>query len=88
MLMLRLLRCLCAVLQIVASKLHMVDLAGSERVAKTGSTGQVLKEATHINKSLAFLEQVGTPRAEIQPYVSQPCSPFCHASCGILVTEA
>mmetsp|Transcript_27838 Transcript_27838/g.66135 ORF Transcript_27838/g.66135 Transcript_27838/m.66135 type:complete len:311 (-) Transcript_27838:897-1829(-) len=40
------------------SKLHLVDLAGSERIQKTGSTGQVLREAVHINKSLAFLEQV------------------------------
>eukprot|EP00873_Tetraselmis_striata_P024623 jgi/Tetstr1/444887/TSEL_032725.t1 len=43
---------------VVVSKLHLVDLAGSERVLKTGSTGKVLKEATHINKSLTFLEQV------------------------------
>ncbi|XP_074802557.1 kinesin-like protein KIF9 isoform X2 [Natator depressus] len=40
-----------------ASKMNLVDLAGSERVGKTGSEGQVLKEATYINKSLSFLEQ-------------------------------
>lgn len=40
------------------SKLHLVDLAGSERIEKTGSTGGLIKEATHINKSLSFLEQV------------------------------
>jgi kinesin family member 6/9 len=40
------------------SKLHLVDLAGSERLEKTGSSGGVAKEATHINKSLSFLEQV------------------------------
>lgn len=43
---------------IVDSKLHLVDLAGSERIEKTGSTGGLIKEATHINKSLSFLEQV------------------------------
>lgn len=43
---------------VIQSKLHLVDLAGSERVHKTGSTGIVLKEAAHINKSLSFLEQV------------------------------
>lgn len=40
------------------SKLHLVDLAGSERIEKTGSTGGLVKEAAHINKSLSFLEQV------------------------------
>ncbi|XP_028288832.1 kinesin-like protein KIF9 [Parambassis ranga] len=39
------------------SKLNLVDLAGSERLGKTGSEGQMLKEATYINKSLSFLEQ-------------------------------
>ncbi|KAK6299868.1 hypothetical protein J4Q44_G00299010 [Coregonus suidteri] len=41
----------------VTSKLNLVDLAGSERLGKTGSEGQVLKEAMYINKSLLFLEQ-------------------------------
>jgi kinesin family protein 3/17 len=36
-------------------KLNLVDLAGSERQAKTGSTGDRLKEATNINKSLLTL---------------------------------
>lgn len=44
----------------VFSKLNLVDLAGSERVHKTKSEGAVLKEAGQINKSLSFLEQVGT----------------------------
>ncbi|XP_069067041.1 kinesin-like protein KIF9 isoform X6 [Pleurodeles waltl] len=39
------------------SKINLVDLAGSERLGKTGSEGQILKEATYINKSLSFLEQ-------------------------------
>ncbi|KAJ1515968.1 Kinesin-like protein kif9 [Coelomomyces lativittatus] len=43
---------------VIFSKLNLVDLAGSERVAKTNSTGKTLKEATFINKSLSFLEQV------------------------------
>lgn len=42
----------------IHSKAHFVDLAGSERVSKTESSGTVLAEAKHINKSLAFLEQV------------------------------
>jgi kinesin family protein 6/9 len=44
--------------KVVYSKLHLVDLAGSERTKKTGSSGLTLKEATFINKSLSFLEQV------------------------------
>lgn len=42
----------------VQSKLHLVDLAGSERIEKSGSTGGLAKEATYINRSLTFLEQV------------------------------
>ncbi|XP_062297845.1 kinesin-like protein KIF9 [Scomber scombrus] len=41
----------------ITSKLNLVDLAGSERLGKTGSEGQMLKEAMYINKSLSFLEQ-------------------------------
>ena len=44
--------------KIMISKLNFVDLAGSERVKKTGSSGVTLKEATYINRSLTFLEQV------------------------------
>ncbi|KAF0301417.1 Kinesin-like protein KIF3B [Amphibalanus amphitrite] len=39
-------------------KLNMVDLAGSERQAKTGATGERLKEATKINLSLSALGNV------------------------------
>ncbi|XP_047423970.1 kinesin-like protein KIF9 [Mugil cephalus] len=41
----------------ITSKLNLVDLAGSERLGKTVSEGQMLTEATYINKSLLFLEQ-------------------------------
>merc|ERR1712130_309896 len=39
-------------------RLNMVDLAGSERQAKTGATGDRLKEATKINLSLSALGNV------------------------------
>jgi kinesin family protein C2/C3 len=39
-------------------KLHLVDLAGSERLSKTGATGDRLKEAQNINKSLSALGDV------------------------------
>ncbi|VAI57341.1 unnamed protein product [Triticum turgidum subsp. durum] len=38
--------------------LHLVDLAGSERVDRSAVTGDRLKEAQHINKSLAALGDV------------------------------
>lgn len=38
--------------------LHLVDLAGSERVNRSEVTGDRLKEAQHINKSLAALGDV------------------------------
>lgn len=39
-------------------KLTLVDLAGSERVGKSGATGDQLKEAQSINKSLSALGDV------------------------------
>lgn len=54
------------------SKLNLVDLAGSERLGKTQSQGNTQIEATYINKSLTFLEQVvialGDPQRDHVPY--------------------
>ncbi|XP_068790123.1 kinesin-like protein KIF9 isoform X1 [Struthio camelus] len=56
----------------ITSKINLIDLAGSERLSKTGSEGQVLKEATYINKSLSFLEQIiialGDPKRDHIPF--------------------
>ena len=38
--------------------MNLVDLAGSERQAKTGATGDRLKEATKINLRKAFKKNV------------------------------
>lgn len=39
-------------------KLYLVDLAGSERVKKSNVSGEMLREAAHINKSLSALADV------------------------------
>ncbi len=44
--------------QTIAGVLNLVDLAGSERVKESGATGQQLKEAQNINKSLSALGDV------------------------------
>lgn len=53
--------CACVVLQ--------VDLAGSERINKSGATGQALKEAQNINKSLSSLGDVIAARANKQAHI-------------------
>ncbi len=47
------------------SVIHLVDLAGSEKVGKTGATGDRLKEAAGINKSLSALGLVISSLADI-----------------------
>jgi kinesin family protein 6/9 len=44
--------------KVIISKINVVDLAGSERTKKTGSEGLVILEASFINRSLSYLEQV------------------------------
>ncbi|GMH03949.1 hypothetical protein Nepgr_005788 [Nepenthes gracilis] len=49
--------------------LHLVDLAGSERVDRSESTGDRLREAQHINKSLSALGDVIFALAQKSPHV-------------------
>lgn len=55
----------------IQGKLHLVDLAGSERLKSTNATGQRLKEAQNINRSLSafgnVLEALGSKKSHI-PY--------------------
>ena len=49
--------------------LYLVDLAGSERVSRSEATGDRLKEAQHINKSLSALGDVVSALQQRSPHV-------------------
>ncbi|KAE9589473.1 hypothetical protein Lal_00000287 [Lupinus albus] len=49
--------------------MHLVDLAGSERASKSEATGDRLKEAQHINKSLSALGDVIASLAQKNQHV-------------------
>ncbi|XP_044487038.1 kinesin-like protein KIN-14J isoform X2 [Mangifera indica] len=49
--------------------LHLIDLAGSERLDRSEATGDRLKEAQHINKSLSALGDVIFALAQRSPHV-------------------
>ncbi|XP_030551637.2 kinesin-like protein KIN-14J isoform X2 [Rhodamnia argentea] len=54
---------------VLRGSLHLVDLAGSERVDRSEATGDRLKEAQHINKSLSALGDVIFALAQKSPHV-------------------
>jgi hypothetical protein len=51
-----------------SSCIYLVDLAGSEKAAKTGATGDRLKEGSAINKSLSCLGKVHICGYHVQNY--------------------
>lgn len=64
-------------------KLNLVDLAGSERLKSSGATGQALKEAQNINKSLSALGDVIQARATKQGHV-----PFRNSTLTFLLQDS
>ena len=64
-------------------KLNLVDLAGSERIDKSGATGQALKEAQNINKSLSALGDVIAARAQNASHI-----PFRNSTLTHLLQDA
>ncbi|KDP25433.1 hypothetical protein JCGZ_20589 [Jatropha curcas] len=54
---------------LLRGNLHLIDLAGSERVDRSEVTGDRLREAQHINKSLSALGDVIFSLAQKSPHV-------------------
>eukprot|EP01063_Lacrimia_lanifica_P030196 TRINITY_DN4760_c0_g1_i1.p1 TRINITY_DN4760_c0_g1~~TRINITY_DN4760_c0_g1_i1.p1 ORF type:complete len:1040 (+),score=407.53 TRINITY_DN4760_c0_g1_i1:131-3250(+) len=74
------------------SKLSFVDLAGSERVKMSNSTGERLKEAQMINKSLSALGDVvaalAPPRGQQGAPAAKPFVPYRNSKLTMILQDA
>merc|ERR1711988_793881 len=73
------------VVECSAAKMTFVDLAGSERVNRSGVTGDALREAQSINKSLSALADVVsalTTQSDHVPYRNHPLTTVMADSLG------
>ena len=75
---------------VLRGNLHLVDLAGSERVDRSEATGERLREAQHINKSLSALGDVIfslAQKSQHVPYRNSKLTQVLQSSLGAFLSK-